>query len=158
MNDIIVDLKGGFFKRKLWGIMKGSNKLLGGGLLQPLVDGLNKKIDADKGIKRGFMEANIETIKRQVNNAFDEDEMERKKAKAAKKAGFGQPAPGLGRSKSVGGRRTKRRRRGKKSRKHTKKKTTRRRKHTRTTKRRCRRSKLGKRRTKRGGMCCGKKG
>ena len=118
-------------------------------MLQPLVDGLNKKIDADKRIKKGIIEANIETIKRQVNNAFDEDGADRKKAKAAKKAGFGQPGPGLGRSKSVGGRRTKRRGRGKKIRKHTKKKTKRRRKHTRTTKRRYMRSKLGKRCTKR---------
>jgi len=154
MDTIIKRLQPGYLKTKIWGIMKGANNALGGSILQPLVDGLNKKIETDTNIDRGVLETNIDTIKRQVNEIFTKDAVERKKAKKAKDAGFGSddgPAEAVGRTTSLGGRRTKRRRRGKKSRKHTKKKTKRKRKHSRSTKRRQRRSKLGKRRTKRRG-------
>jgi hypothetical protein len=151
IDTIVKRLQPGYLKAKIWGIMKGANNLLGGSMLQPLVDGLNKKIVADKKINRDVLETNIETIKSQVKDIFTKDARDRKTEKMAEAVGLGggAPKPPLDRSKSVGGRRTRRRRRGKKSRKHTKKQAKRKRKNSRSKKRRQRRSKLGKRRTKR---------
>ena len=153
IDTIVKRLQPGFVQRKTWGIMKGATNLLGGSMLQPLVDGLNKKIVADKKINRDILETNIKTIERQVKEIFTKDAATRAAAAAAARAGFGDPKPTVKRTQSgpgkMGGRRTRHRRRGKKSRKHTKKQAKRKRKNSRSKKRRQRRSKLGKRRTKR---------
>ena len=160
IDSISAYLNAGYFRDKTWGLMKTANNMLGGALLQPLVDGLNKKIEKDKKVTKGVIETNIETVKRQIEDAFVKDQSERQKAKAAEAATAAATAktpalamPTLKRQKSapgkLGGRRTRRNKLKRKTRKYSKKQTKRRRKHSRSTKRRHRRSKLGKRRTKR---------